>query len=193
MNMIATMKQRRSIRKFAQTPIDGTILRELVDVARLAPYPMNLQPLKFAIVDTPKDCHALYAYTKWAGYLTNGAPSEDERPLAYIVILCDVSIKANGDFGREIGIAGSHLVLGAATYGIASCWLGALDRARIAALLDLPTYLSVGDVIALGYPKQESKAVPLTNDVKYFYDHDGVLNVPKRRLEDVIYQRKELS
>lgn len=186
MDVVDTIKTRRSIRKFQQKPISKEVLRDLVDCARLAPYPANIQPLKFAIVDAEDNLNRIFDYTKWAGYLENGRPLDDERPMAYIVILGDKDIK--GDFKCETGIAGSHIVLAAMEYGIASCWLGALKRDKIAEILELPQNFEVQDIIALGYPMQESRTVELADNVKYYLDQDKVLNVPKRRLDDVIYK-----
>ncbi len=185
MNVLDAIKNRRSIRKFQQKPIPEEKLKDLVDCARLAPYPANIQPLKFSIVNGTDMLSKVFARTKWAGYLENGTPSENERPMAYIVILGDKDIK--GDFKCETGIAGSHIVIGAMEYGIASCWLGALKRDEITEILSLPENLVVQDIIALGYPMQKSKPVEIKDNVKYYLDQDGVLNVPKRTLDDVIY------
>lgn len=39
--------------------------------------------------------------TKWAGYLADGAPKENERPAAYIAVLGDSSIKSNKMYDVE--------------------------------------------------------------------------------------------
>lgn len=121
MNLLDAIHNRRSIRKFQQTPISKETLTALVDCARLAPYPANVQPLKFAIVDTPAQSEQLFACTKWAGYLENGTPSLSERPTAYIVILGDRSIKKGGDLQVETGAAGTAITLAAMEYGLGSC------------------------------------------------------------------------
>ncbi len=186
MKVTEAIKSRRSIRKFTQAPIKREILTDLVDCARLAPYPMNLQPLKFAVVTEALE--DIFSCTKWAGYLENGTPSRDERPTAYVVILGDRKIKPGDDFKKETGIAGSTLTLAAMEHGVASCWLGALDRKKIAKILSLPENLEVQDVVALGYPAQESEPVEMTEDnVRYYMGRDNVLQVPKRSIDEIIY------
>ncbi len=189
MNLLDAIHNRRSIRKFQQTPISKETLTALVDCARLAPYPANVQPLKFAIIDTPAHLEQIFACTKWAGYLENGTPSPSERPTAYLVILGDRSIKKGGDLQVETGAAGAAITLAAMEYGLGSCWLGALNRERIAEILHLPDSIVVLDVIALGYPAQESQAVPMRDgdSIRYYLDENGVLQVPKRNLADVLY------
>ncbi len=186
LEIIDAIKNRRSIRKFLQKPIAEEVLIDLIDCARLAPYPANIQPLKFVIVNRSKTLDEIFACTKWAGYLDNGAPSKNDRPMAYVVVLGDTYIKKNRDFRCEMGIAGSHIVIGATDYGIASCWLGALKREKIASILSLPDNLIVLDIIALGYANQRSVPVDMIADVWYYLDANEVINVPKRSLENVI-------
>ena len=188
MDIYEAIQTRRSIRKFSQTPILRQDLLDLTDCARLAAYPANVQPLKFAVLDDPALLDAVFPCTKWAGYLEDGAPRPGERPVAYIALLGDRCIKKAGDFGVETGSAGTTILLAARERGIASCWLGALDRETLRGLLRLPENLVLLDLIALGYPAQNSRAVPMENgNVKYYLNDAGELQVPKRSLEDVLY------
>ncbi len=189
MKVIDAIKTRRSIRKFKQIKISDEILIELIDCARLAPYPANIQPLKFVTVNKNTEMlDEIFDCTKWAGYLKDGAPQKNERPMAYIVILGDKCIKSNGKFDCETGIAGSHIVLGTMEYGIGSCWIGSLNREKIAEILGLPDHLEIQDIIALGFPMQKSIPVKTNGDVKYYLTSDGILNVPKRSLEEIIFK-----
>lgn len=45
------IEKRRSIRKFKKTPIDGEIIMELIESARMAPSGCNAQPWRFKIVE----------------------------------------------------------------------------------------------------------------------------------------------
>ncbi|MBO5364112.1 MAG: nitroreductase family protein [Clostridia bacterium] len=189
MNVYETIMNRRSIRKFRQEPIPKDDLIKLVDCARMAAYPMNLQPLKFTILDDPADLGQLFPCTRWAGYLENGTPKENERPTAYILMLGDTTIKANSDFQVETGAAGATITLAAAEAGVASCWLGAINREKIRELFGIPEQLTVLDLIALGYPAQESKAVPMKGGDFKYYMKETTLQVPKRSLDEVLLQR----
>ena len=83
------------------------------------------------------------------------------------------------------------ITLAALGYGLGSCWLGALDRNRLAELFRLPDTLAVLDMIALGYPAQESTAVPMEQgNVRYYLDENNKMKVPKRALDDVLYNVK---
>ncbi len=187
MNVYDAIQNRRSIRKFTQEPIERETLVKLVDCARLAAYPINLQPLKFKIIDDGSLLQQVFPCTRWAGFLQNGTPKEDERPTAFILILGDKNIKANSDFQVENGAAGATITLAATGEGIATCWLGAINRERLRTALSIPDDLTILDMIALGYPAQKSQAVSMKDgDYKYYLGEDDVLQVPKRSIEEIL-------
>ena len=189
MNVYDAIMNRRSIRKFKQENIPVEDLEKLVKAASMAAYPANVQPLKFAIISGKPTTDEIFECTRWAGYLQDGAPKTDERPTAYIAILGDKNIKKGTDFQVENGAAGTTIILTALEMGIASCWLGALNRDRIKEILALPENLTVLDLISLGYGAQNSSAVEMKDgDIKYYLDENGDLKVPKRSLEEVLYK-----
>ena len=51
MNVIEAIQQRRSIRKFADTPVPEEIVRKILEAAIEAPSGKNKQPWKFIVVD----------------------------------------------------------------------------------------------------------------------------------------------
>lgn len=186
MTVYEAIQKRRTIRKFQQKKIDRENLIKLIDCARVAAYGANIQPLKFAVIDNKEQLDAIFPYTKWAGYLPDGAPAENERPTAYIAILGDKSLKSSNTFEVEAGSAAATIMLEAVEMELGSCWLGAIDRDNIKNILRLSENLSVVYLIALGYPAQESRICEFRGDVKYFEDADKVINVPKRSLDEII-------
>ena len=186
MNVYDAIMKRRTLRKFEQKTVSEDNLVKLVDCARVAAYGANVQPLKFMIVNNSETLQKIYPMTKWAGYLADGAPKEDERPAAYIAVLGDSSIKSNKMYEVEAGAAVTTMMLEAVEMGLGTCWLGAIKRDEIKKLLKLDENLNVVYLLAVGYPKQESKIVDMKdNDVKYYEDENGVINVPKRSLEEL--------
>lgn len=175
--------KRRTIRKFENKPIEKDKITKMINAARLAPSAANMQPLKYIAVLTPTLCDSVFKLTKYAGYLEDGAPKEGERPTAYIVVLEDENIRK--DAALDAGAAIENIILTALEDGIASCWVGSVSKNELKALLNIPTYLKVNSVIALGYPAQNSKEEPFDNDVKYYLDSDGTLHVPKRSIDEI--------
>lgn len=177
--------KRRTIRKFKQEKLSPDDLKKLLEYARLAAYPGNIQPLKFALITDDKMLEAVFPHTKWAGYLPEtGTPKADERPTAYIAVLGDKSIKQT--FEVEAGAAVTSMMLGAFDLGIASCWIGSLDREKLMEIFGLSIdKFDILYLLALGYPAQESKASDMTDSIKYFELDNGQISVPKRSLEEI--------
>ena len=186
MNVYDAVMKRRTIRKFQQKEVSSDILAKLIDCARVAAYGANVQPLKFAVISGGKLPEKIYPLTKWAGYLSDGAPKEGERPQAYIAVLGDSSIKPNKMFEVDAGAAVTTMMLEAVELGLGTCWLGAIQREDIKKLLSLDQQLEVVYLLAVGYPAQESRMTDMRDgDVRYFVDGDGTVNVPKRSMDEV--------
>ncbi len=176
---------RRTIRKFKQVPISREILTRCVDAARMSPSGGNAQPLKYIVVDDEKLLPEVFGTLSWARNIPGYKHAPNEVPVAYIVILLDTKIRDQA--GSDVGISAMSISLVAYEAGVASCMLGSVDRERLRKILKIPEYLQIQLVVALGYPLERSKAVEMKGgDSRYWLDENGVLNVPKRRLEDVI-------
>lgn len=194
MNVYEAILKRRSIRKFKQEEISIQILNKLVNAARLAPQGANLQPMKYIIVNDTTLLPSVFATTKWAAYLKGeGTPKEGERPTAYIVALCDIEIKKSG-WDVDAGAAIENLILTATEEGIGSCWIGSVDREELRKVLNIPDQYYLHSVIALGYPAERSVAEDENGSIKYYKDENGVIHVPKRKFEDIVfYNRMDLK
>ena len=184
MNVTDAIKNRRSIRKFTGRRIGRTVLTGLVELARYTATGANMQPLKYMIIDSVKLCNSIFPHIKWAAYLPDGAPKEGERPPAYIAVFGDTTIKAA--FECDAGAAITTMMLGAEDTGLATCWLGAINREKISQILDTPQNLKLLYLLAVGYPAQTSRAVEMTDSVKYWENPDGSISVPKRSLEEIL-------
>jgi len=58
-------------------------------------------------------------------------------------------------------IAIEHLVLAAASMGIGTCWVGAVDESEeVRALFDLPESIIIVALVAVGYPAEEPRPRP---------------------------------
>lgn len=184
MDFMNIVKGRRTIRKYKQDRIDATILRDLVDGARLAPSAANLQPLEYLVVDDPALLDKVFNTLSWAGYIRpEGDPKEGERPVAYIVVL--VTGQTGAYTNHDIGAAVQNILLGAWGYGIGSCWFGSVKRDRLAQDFSIPENVKIDSVIALGYSAEKSVWEEEKGSIKYYKDKDNILHVPKRRLEDI--------
>ena len=178
----------RSYRRFGQgREVPAETLRELVDLARLTPSGANLQPLRYLIANSAERNDKIFPCLAWAGYLKEwGGPKEGERPSAYILILCDTTISADG--GCDHGIAAQTILLGAAEKGLGGCMIGSVDRGSLAQILQIPAQYKILLVLALGWPTEKVvlEDVAAGQSIRYYRDGNQVHHVPKRRLDDII-------
>jgi nitroreductase len=188
MSVYETIQKRRTIRRFKQATIPYEMILKIVDAARVAPSASNLQPLEYIIVNEPSKVQELFQHTGWAGYLPRdiGRPPDDKKPVAFIVVLYNTSIKTNW-LGHDIGASTENMILTALEAGIGACWIGSIEREKIRHLFNIPENYEINCVLALGFPDEEPVAEPLSDSVKYFRDETGRLHVPKRRLQDMLH------
>ncbi len=181
---------RRTIRCFKQKPIPLEILKKLVNAGRRAPSSANLQPIEYIIIDEVDLVERVFETLKWAGYISPaGNPLPGERPVAYIVVLANKK-KNSGNCDRDAAAAIENMLLVALEEGIGSCWLGAIDINQLTDILALPEHVKLDSVIALGYSNESPQVEKMKDSVKYWKDDEGVLHVPKRGIDDVLYYNK---
>lgn len=184
----ALVRGSRTRRRYVHAhPVSRETVAGLVDLARLAPSAMNAQPLRYRIVTEPGECEAVFGSTNWAkGLRTGPAPTPEERPSAWVVIL---SVQPTVmDPGIDVGIAAQTINLGANAEGLATCMLASIDRVRLADVLKVPAGLKVELLMSIGKPGEIVAIEPLVAGVPtpYWRTPDEVHHVPKRRLEDVL-------
>ena len=186
MNVSDAISKRRTIRKFRQDSLCDNDIIDIIDAARLAPTGANLQSLKYAVVKDENIRKQMFPYIKYAGYLPGWNPTFDECPPVFIVIVNDVDIKPDARSEVDCGAAIMSMCLAALDKGIGSCWLGAIERDKIKDILCLKPNHSIAYILGLGYPTQDAKDVPMTDGVKYYFDENGTVCVPKRSMEEIL-------
>lgn len=187
--MYEKIVKRRTIRKYSKEPVPRDVLVKCVDAARHAPSGMNRQPLKYVVVNDDDSLGKVFTTTRWAGYLPDYGPSDEEMPRAYIVILLDKEIRK--DCGHDAGVAAMTISMVAHDHSLGSCMLGAIDRPRLREILGIPQRFEIVLVVAIGYPA-EAPTVDKVKDgsTKYWLDDSGVLHVPKRSIEEIVRWNK---
>ncbi|MEU7628456.1 coenzyme F420-0:L-glutamate ligase [Nocardia sp. NPDC049220] len=179
---------RRSIRRFADTPVDPERIRAAVSVALTAPAPHHTRPVRFVWVRKPGlRAQLLEAMAqKWRADLTADglAPDRVERRVARGRILFDApeviipfcvpdgahdypDERRRADertmFTVAVGAAVQGLLVGLATEGIGSCWIGSTIFAPEVTrdVLGLGDEWSPLGAIAIGHPLEELTPRPV--------------------------------
>lgn len=171
MELMDIIKQRKSVRKYLDKPVEREKIIRCVEAARLAPSADNVQPWRFIVIDQPdlklEFCNAVCSGIYRPTYFIRNAP-------VIIVVLAKLDIIANR-IGKQIqgtsfylldlGIACEHLVLQAQELGIGTCWIGWFNAKRAKKVLHIPWKYKVISLIAMGYPAEggtkNKKDIPL--------------------------------
>lgn len=103
----------------------------------------------------------MFPCLRWAAALSDwDGPVEGERPSAYIVIACDLSLGKNKQW--DDGIAAQTIMLSAVEKGYGGCMIGNVNRSQLAQVLNLdPESYSIDLVLALGKPREQVAIAPL--------------------------------
>ncbi len=176
----------RSYRKFdSAVAIPVELICSWIDLARLSGSARNGQPLKYAVVTSAETCASIFPFLGWAGYLSDWkGPAEGERPVAYIAVLKDKTISEN--HYCDDGIAMQSILLGATEDGFGGCMIGSVNKSKVSKILNLPGYMELLWIIALGKPSEKVVLETATNDIKYWRDEHEVHHVPKRPMEEIL-------
>lgn len=183
----------RSYRRFNESErIPVQQLEEWVGLTRFCASARNAQALKYIPVWREDECEEVFKTLAWAGYLTDWAgPEKGERPAAYLIQLLDTRIVENClcDDGIQI----QTILLGAVEKGYGGCIIKAFQNERLREILQLPEYIKINYVIAVGKPREMVVIEEMRgNDFKYWRDAEQIHHVPKRPLEELLFKRKEV-
>ena len=183
------LKRNRTYRRFDQTvKIAQEELEEWVEQVRFCPSGRNAQPLCYVIVNSDSMCERVFPQLAWAGYLTDWpGPEEGERPVAYLIQLLDTRIVENClcDDGLQI----QTILLNAVEKGYGGCIIKAFKNEALREVLQLPEYMKIMYVIALGKPKEQVVLEEMQGEnFKYWRDAEGIHHVPKRSKKELIFK-----
>lgn len=167
--------------------IGSEILTQLVSLTQFCASGRNAQPLRYRIVETADERDRLFPALAWAGYYTDWAgPEPGQRPAAYLVQCLDTTL--GKDCLCDDGLQLQAITLGATAMGIGGCIIKAFNAAKVSEALAIPDRYIPRYVLALGYPAEKTRIVPMGSDgdFKYFRDADDCQCVPKRPISELL-------
>ena len=159
------IRERRSIRKFADRPVPHEALAQIVEAASYAPSWKNTQITRYIAVEGAKKA-ALAKCTKL--YPGNGTIIENAPMVIAITIVKGRSgYERDGSFSTpkedgwqmyDAGIASEAFCLAAYEQGLGTVILGLFDEEDAARLLEIPEDRELVALIPIGYPEEAPKA-----------------------------------
>lgn len=182
------LQKNRSYRRFDHSvKLSREDLSEWVELTRFCASARNAQALKYRLVTDEAEGAKVFETLAWAGYLKAWAgPQEEERPVAYLVQLLDTRIEEN--CLCDDGIQAQTILLGAVEKGFGGCIIKAFKNEALRRILELPGYMKIMYVIALGKPVEKVVLEEMkAGNYEYWRDAEGTHYVPKRSLHELIF------
>ena len=158
--MIELLRNRRSIRRYTNQPIETEKLELLKEALLRSPSSKNINPWEFVFVDQPQIIHQLKASK------SIGVTPLETAPLA--VVICADENK-NDVWIEDCSIASVLLQLTAQSVGLGSCWIQIRNRMYsetissekyVQQILNIPQNFRVLSIISVGYPAVLRKGKP---------------------------------
>jgi len=189
MNLSDAIKNRRSIRRYKQKPVDGKLILELIDSARFAPSGGNMQHLRFIIIRTPELVQKVFSLTGWGGHVRpkrNPVWLKDAPPVFIAVTVSAEPLKNLKLIHADAGAAIQNILLKAVDLGLGCCWIGNFKE-DVNSVLGLGADTAVIYLVAVGHPGENPVQEDIVNgdSTKYYLDGKDVLHVPKLKPEAI--------
>jgi nitroreductase len=160
MDIFQVIRDRRSIRKYKDTPIERDKIEQVLDAARLAPSWKNQQCWRFLVLTEPGN----------RAKLLDAFPDDNPGKKAIatapvVVVVCADPAESDVENGIEYfvadtAIAFEHLCLAAHALGLGTCWMGWYNEGLIKRSLGIPDAIRIVGITPLGYPDQDPKPRP---------------------------------
>ena len=168
-DVIETIAARRSVRRYADRPLDRETLQVLIEAGHAAPSGANAQGWRFVVVQdrTIRDQLMALAVPRYKKWMEKAPPALTEMrreidavasdPIYYRAPAILFVIGSGMTAALDTPMVCQNVMLAARSLGIGSCWVYfgqlALEDAEARALLELQEGESVYGPILLGYPE----------------------------------------
>ena len=173
--MIEEIITRKSIRKYKDTPVDDSLIMQVLEAARLAPSGSNTQPWHFIVIKSPEMRQLVQDTADGQKWLAH-AP-------VHIAVVADIRVRIKDEQAlpeidelspqfevkqiiRDTSVAIAHIMLEARHVGLDTCWIGSLTQATMRPALGVPNDKFIVGIITLGYGDEagyETKRKPMAD------------------------------
>ncbi|MFH0797868.1 MAG: nitroreductase family protein [Candidatus Woesearchaeota archaeon] len=152
--LMGIIKERRSIRQFADKDVPEDIVKDLVDAARWAPSACNLQHWLFVSVRNPRLKKEIADKGRVQKQILN-AP-------VIMAVFCNMEASPENMANvQSVSAAITNILLYAHSLGLGANWVCGFDNPEeIRKLLNVPRKYKAIAILMLGYPKEGARIVP---------------------------------
>lgn len=150
------IKERYSVRKFSDQPVEEAKLAAILEASRVAPTAVNKQPQRILVIRDAAGMEKLKACTPY----TFGAP----MALAVCGHRDEAWVRSYDNYNSAVidaAIVGTQIMLAVHDLGLGSTWVGHFDPALFRKAFRLPDHLEPVALFPIGYPAVEAKPSPM--------------------------------
>jgi nitroreductase len=150
MNLMQTIRTRRSIRNFLDRQVEEEKLLAVLEAGRLAPSAKNMQDWRFVVVRDSATRQKLAEAARDQQFVARAPVVIAACGTSDLVMTC-----GQPAYAIDVAIAVDHMTLAAAALDLGTCWIGAFYEERVKAILGVPQEIRVVALLPLGYPAEE--------------------------------------
>ena len=151
-DLIQTILERRSIRKYTAEPVSEQAIQTLLEAAMAAPSASNRKPWQFVVVTRRETLDALAEAHAHGKMLF-------EAPLC--ISVCGDLTEMERFWVQDCSAATENLLLAAVALGLGAVWLGVYPRDErvdaVRRILHLPDHIIPLNLISIGHPAEEKQ------------------------------------
>ncbi len=140
---------RRSIRKYKETPLDESQIKQIIRAGTYAPSAGNEKPWHFIVITKRETLDAITTFHPFTQMLKTA-------PVAIIACADTSNVKYDGAFWiQDMAAAVQNMLLEATSINLGSCWCGVYPNPifveKLSELLDVPSNIIPSAIVALGF------------------------------------------
>ena len=172
MELLEVVKRRRSIRAFADRPLEEEKLQRILEIVSLAPSAGNLQAHEIYVV-TDRDQKRALAKASLGQEFVAAAP--------IVLVFCARPERSAGRYGergrrlyslQDATIACAYAQLAATALGLGTVWVGAFDDDAVVKVLGTKAGWRPVAILPIGYPSESPAATPRRGLDDLVHHHD---------------------
>ena len=156
MDFLNFAKDRFSVRKFTDKPVEKELCDKILEAARIAPTGCNYQPVRILVINTAESIEKLKGCTKChfgastAFLVCSNTDESWKRPY-------DGALSAPVD----AAIVTTHMMLEAHSLGLGCCWVMHFNPAVMKETFNIPEGIEPIALLVMGYPAEDASPLPL--------------------------------
>jgi len=144
MELLGLIKERRSIRRFAEREVEGELIERIIEAGIWAPSSNHCEPCEFIVVRDKNRRKELAKISPWSGFLA-------EAPVA----ICIIADRSSSCVIQDGSIAAMNMLLQIHALGLGSCWVDVqYNEELVRRILKIPDNYEVITVIPVGWPRE---------------------------------------